>query len=71
MNPDEKHAKLLALSVLYEKDEQVRNSLVQRIYCNPTDVPDLLDAIRNDEFKQWVTSVTHLFRSSDNGVNVC
>ncbi len=65
MNADEKYAKLLALSVLYEKDEQSRDNQVRRIYCNPTDVPELLDAICHNDFREWVASVTHLFRSTD------
>lgn len=68
MNTDEKYAKLLALSVLYEKDEQTRNDQVRRIYCRPADIPELLNAITNDEFRQWVTSVTHLFRSTNGGI---
>ncbi len=65
MKTDEKYAKLLALSVLYEKDEQTRDEQVRRIYCRPADIPELLKAITNDEFRQWVASVTHLFRSTE------
>ncbi len=68
MKSNEKYAKLLALSVLYGKDEQTRNDQLRRIYCHPTDIPELLKAITNDEFKQWVASVSHLFRSTDGEV---
>ena len=66
MKTDEKYAKLLALLILFEKDEQSRNEKVRDIYCHPTDIPKLLKDITNEEFRQWVASVSHLFRSDNN-----
>jgi spore coat protein CotH len=63
MCPDEKYAKLLALSVLYEKTEPERMIQVQRITCHPEDFDLLLDDVRDEGFKDWVRSVAHLFKS--------
>ncbi len=65
MKTDEKYAKLLALSVLYGKDNQIRNEQVKLIYCQPEDIPNLLKAIKDNGFKQWVASVSHLFRPTN------
>ncbi len=62
MSSDEKYAKLLALSVLYEKNETERMTQVQRITCCPEDVSMLLKHIRDEGFKNWVESVAHLFK---------
>ncbi len=57
MSEDEKYAKLLALSVIYEKDEQVRQSFLERVICRPEDFPELLYEIHHEEFREWVKSV--------------
>lgn len=67
MTPDEKYAKLLALSVLYEKGEQNRDDQIRRIYCRPADLTELLEAINHEDFKQWVISVAHLFQTPCKG----
>lgn len=63
MNSNEKQAKLIALAVLYSKDEESRNEQVQRISCRPREVKQLLSEISDEEFRQWVQSVAHLFKS--------
>ncbi|MDR1154469.1 MAG: hypothetical protein LBL04_07140 [Bacteroidales bacterium] len=63
MSPDEKYAKLLALSVLYEKTEPERMTQVQKITCHPEELDILLDDISDEGFKDWVRSVAHLFKS--------
>jgi hypothetical protein len=63
MKTDEKYAKLLALLVLYEKNEPERMEQVQRITCHPQDVSTLLDVIGDEDFRNWVKSVAHLFKS--------
>lgn len=55
-------AKLLALSVLYEKDEKTRMMQVQNITCQPQDLQQILNEISDEEFKEWVQSVSHLFK---------
>ena len=63
MKLEDKHAKLLALSVLYEnKDRRNNLSQIQRIACRPDDVAILLSEICDNNFKEWVQSVSHLFR---------
>ncbi len=64
MSSDEKYAKLLALAILYEKNEPERMMQVQRITCYPKDIGILLDNIIDDGFKNWVRSVAHLFKPS-------
>ncbi|MDR2036446.1 MAG: hypothetical protein LBQ60_00835 [Bacteroidales bacterium] len=63
MSTDEKYAKLLALSVLYEKKEPLRSAQVQRITCSPGDVGAILKEIEDNHFREWVKSVSHLFKS--------
>ena len=63
MNTDEKCAKLLALSVLYENKETERVQQVQKITCSPKDFETLLNNIVDEDFKRWVKSVAHLFKS--------
>ncbi len=63
MNANEKYAKLLALSVLYEKEEQARMTQVQNITCRPTDVQEILNDIIDTGFRDWVVSVSHLFKT--------
>ncbi len=63
MNSDEKYAKLLALTVLYEKGEPDRTMQAQRITCRPGDVDVLLREITDKGFKDWVSSVARLFKT--------
>lgn len=62
MKSDEKYAKLLALSVLYEKQEPERTERVKRITCCPKDVNVLLGHINDVDFKNWVRSVAHILK---------
>ena len=62
MNVEKKYAKLLALSVLYEKDEPIRMEQVKKITCCPKDVDALLHEILNTDFKNWIKSVAPLFK---------
>ena len=64
MSSEEKFAKLLALSILYQKNEIGWTEQVQRITCSRKDVDEILEFINDDEFKGWVRSVSHLFKSS-------
>ncbi|MDR1172486.1 MAG: hypothetical protein LBL24_08545 [Bacteroidales bacterium] len=57
MNKEEKYAKLLALSVIYEKDERSRQPFLERIACRSEDFPELLRGIHHDGFREWVKSV--------------
>ena len=66
MNAEQKYAKLLALSVLYEKNESTRTEQVKRITCCSKDVDILLTEmgeILNKDFKDWIRSVAHLFKT--------
>jgi len=63
MKADEKYAKLLALSVLYEKKEPERTERVKRITCCPKDVNVLLNYINDNDFKNWVKSVAHMLKT--------
>ncbi len=65
MKTDEKYAKLLALSVIYEKEEPIRNEQVRHVYCRPEDIPELLKSITDADFRQWVASVSRLFRLTE------
>jgi hypothetical protein len=62
MNTNEMYAKLIALSVLYEKDEQTRQMQVQNIMCDPNEIKILLNEISDEGFRNWVQSVSHLFK---------
>ncbi len=64
MSSFEKYAKLLALAVLYEKEEQSRLLQVQNIVCRPEDVSAIVGEISDSGFRDWVLSVSHLFRSA-------
>ncbi len=64
MTSDEKHAKLLALATLYEKNEPERMLQVQKVTCRSRDINLILDDICDDGFRSWVQSVSHLFRPS-------
>ncbi len=64
MTSDEKYAKLLALSIIYNnKTEQDRISQVQRVSCRPEEIPVILNEVYDENFKQWVCSVSHLFKN--------
>ena len=62
MTQDEKYAKLLALSIIYEKEEEYRIPYIENISCNPEDSIELLKEIHDPEFKSWVKSIMHLFK---------
>ncbi len=57
MSEDEKYAKLLALSIIYEKDEHVRKPFLERIVCQPKDFSKLLYEINHEEFREWMVSI--------------
>ncbi len=57
MSEDEKYAKLLALSIIYEKDASVRQPFLERVVCRPEDFPELLYEIQHQEFREWMESI--------------
>ncbi len=57
MSKDAKYAKLLALSVIYEKDKCTRQPFLERIVCTPKDFGGLLCEIHEQEFREWVESI--------------
>lgn len=62
MTKDEKYAKIIALSIIYEKDEGCRIPFIERVSCRHGEVDEILGDIHDEDFKNWVISIAHLFR---------
>ncbi len=57
MNTEEREAKILTLSMIYEKDEPVRWPFLEKISCLPDELAELLRDIYYRDFREWVVSV--------------
>lgn len=57
MSEDEKYAKLLALSIIYEKDEGCRMPFVERLSCRPKDIGIIMQDVIDPEFREWIISI--------------
>jgi hypothetical protein len=64
MTKEEKYAKILALSIIYEKDEGCRLPFVERISCRRNEVDEIVSDIYDEDFRNWVISIAHLFRQN-------
>jgi seryl-tRNA synthetase len=69
VNQEKVEAKLLALSLVYEKEESCRQQLLQRISYTPEEMEAVLEILSGDpEFRDWVKSVIPLMQCrEDNG----
>ena len=57
INQDRAYAKLLALSVIYEKEESCRNEFLEKISYRPKEITVMLDSVPDCDFRRWVQSV--------------
>jgi hypothetical protein len=58
VNQEKVEAKLLALSLIYEKEESGRQQLLQRISYTPEEIAAMTDSVSDDpEFRDWIQSV--------------
>ncbi|MDR2040179.1 MAG: hypothetical protein LBQ60_19835 [Bacteroidales bacterium] len=62
MTKEEKYAKVLALSIIYEKEEGCRMPFVERIACHENEVEEILNAVHDKDFKNWIKSVAPYFK---------
>lgn len=54
INQEIVYAKLLALSVIYEKEEKCQRVFLQRISYSPREITVVMDSICDDGFRSWV-----------------
>ncbi len=58
MNKDKIAAKLVALSAIYEKDEDLRQPFVERLTFQPGELNAILKEVVNPDFKNWIITIT-------------
>ena len=57
MEKDRLYAKLVALSVIYEKGENYRQPFVERLIFRKGEYREVLLKIVDPQFRQWVESI--------------
>jgi hypothetical protein len=54
INQDNVYAKLLALSIIYEKEESKRRGFLERISYSPREIKAVLDRVCDVAFRSWI-----------------
>lgn len=62
MKRDEIYAKLIALSIIYEKDESLRLPYLERITCRSGELEAVLNEVTDIHFRDWIVSVSPIIR---------
>ena len=57
MEKDRLYAKLIALSIIYEKSEESRKAFVEKLKFREGEYQEILNEIDDLQFKQWVESI--------------
>ena len=57
MKRDRLYAKLIALSIIYEKSEDCRELFVEKLKFRKGEYQEILKEITNPQFRQWVESI--------------
>ena len=53
---DKIYAKLIALSMVYEKEESSRRVFLERISYSPKEITAVIDVCDDFEFRNWIQS---------------
>ena len=64
VSQDEIEAKLIALSVIYEKEESRRQAFLKRLSYTPSEKTAILDRICDPGFRSWVVSAFTMMKCS-------
>jgi len=71
VNPESIEAKLLAFSLIYEKEESCRQQFLERIFYTPEEMEAVLEILSDDpEYHDWVKSVIPLMQCREDKENV-
>jgi len=54
INQDKVFAKLLALSIIYSKEESYRQAFLTRISYSPNEMTAVINRIYDPDFRSWV-----------------
>ncbi|MDR2037018.1 MAG: hypothetical protein LBQ60_03760 [Bacteroidales bacterium] len=54
---DEITAKIIALLVIYGKDENLRQPFVERLTFRPNEVEAVLKAVKEPSFREWIQTI--------------
>ena len=57
MEKDRLYAKLIALSIIYEKNEDCRKTFVEKLTFRKGEHQEVLNEIIDPQFRQWVESI--------------
>ena len=56
INQDKVYAKLLALSIIYEKDKSCQQSFLQRISYSNNEITIVMESVCDSVFRNWIKS---------------
>ena len=74
VNQEKVEAKLLALSLIYEKEESCRQAFLERMSYSPEEMTAVIDIVSDDpEFRDWIQSVIPAMQcreDDENGIYV-
>ena len=57
VNKERLYAKLLALSIIYEKGESCRKEFLEKITYTRVEINAVLDEVSDFEFRSWIETV--------------
>ena len=67
---DRVQAKLIALRLIYEKEESIRQQFLVRVSYTSEEMAIVLDSVSNEpEFRDWINSVTPLMQQREDFSN--
>jgi hypothetical protein len=56
LNLDNVYAKLLALSIIYEKEENCRQIFLEKISYTHREIKAMMKVVSDTEFRNWIVS---------------
>jgi len=68
MEKDRLYAKLIALSIIYEKSESCRQPYVERLKFRKGEHQEILNEIADPQFRKWVESIKPLLNANSDKI---
>ncbi len=56
VNQDKVYAKLIALSIIYAKEESCRQKFLERVSYSPVEMTAVMDKVCDPVFRNWIES---------------
>jgi len=70
LNKDKVYAKLLALSIIYSKEESCRQTFLKRISYSPREITAVMKSICDPDFHNWVEAAIPVMQCRENEIKM-